>query len=43
MPNGRDVSVNLVFDPPWTVSMMTKKGRKMLPSQTIDFMDFDLD
>ena len=41
--SGRDVNVNLVFDPPWSATMMTKKGRKMLPSQTIDFMDFDLD
>ncbi|MHA2364978.1 MAG: metal-sulfur cluster assembly factor [Candidatus Hodarchaeales archaeon] len=34
------VTVNLVFDPPWKPTMITKKGRKLLPSQVIDFIDF---
>lgn len=40
--DGGEVNVDLVFDPPWEPTMMTRKGRKMLPSQTFDFIDFDL-
>ncbi len=36
-----DVKVELTFDPLWKPSMMTKEGIGMLPSQLIDFLDFD--
>lgn len=37
------VTVELTFDPPWKPTMITRAGLKMLPSQVVDFLDFDED
>lgn len=36
-----DVKVELTFEPKWKPSMITRDGIKMLPSQLVDFLDFD--
>jgi len=36
-----DVKVELTFDPPWKPKMIKPDGIKMLPSQLVDFLDFD--
>ena len=36
-----EVKVELTFDPPWKPAMMTREGIGMLPSQLVDFLDFD--
>lgn len=35
-----EVKVNLTFEPPWRPEMITKKGRRMLPSAIVDFLEF---